>query len=277
MFGFVNVYKNELKIKDYNLFKSYYCGLCKTLGNRYNHLVRFGLRYDMTFLAILADSLSDTPPCITKEGCVKHFGNQSVCKNNKSITYSADVSIILAYHKLCDDISDEHSIKAFFAKIPYIRPFKKVCKHHPELSLSIRQNLDKLSSLESDKCSSIDMVADPFASLMSNIFSGFSPTLSSIGYNIGRFIYIADAYKDIETDIKNNSYNPYVCAYDKEYLFKDEFKKTVMGSLNMTLSAISDEYRQLKIQKNKEILDNIIYLGLRSAYDSLFGNNGGNK
>jgi len=45
----------------------------------------------------------------------------------------------------------------------------------------------------------------------------------------------------------------------------------------MTLCAISDEYKQLKIIKNKEILDNIIYFGLRGAYDGLFRDNGGNK
>ena len=73
----------------------------------------------------------------------------------------------------------------------------------------------------------------------------------------------------------NNSYNPYICAHDKAYLKTSDFTKSVMGSLNMTLGAISDEYKQLKIIKNKEILDNIIYLGLSGAYDGLFENNGG--
>lgn len=277
LFGFVNVYKNELKIKDYNLFKAYYCGLCKTLGKRYNQLVRLGLSYDMTFLAILSDSLSDVPCEIASEGCVKHIGNKDVCKNNKAIDYSTDVSILLAYHKLCDDIADEHSIKAYFVRLPYIRAFKKAAKKHPQLSADIKESLGKLSCLEADRCSSIDMAADPFAMLMAKTFGTFDVSLSPLGYNIGRFIYIADAYKDITSDIKNKSYNPYVCAYDKAYLDSSDFKKSVMGSLNMTLCAISDEYKQLKIIKNKEILDNIIYFGLRGAYDGLFRDNGGNK
>ncbi len=277
LFGFVNVYKDELKIKDYNLFKSYYCGLCKTLGKRYNQLVRLGLSYDMTFLAILADSLTDAPCEIVNEGCIKHIGNRSVCKNNAAIEYSADVSIILAYHKLCDDISDEHSLKSWFYRLAYIRPFRQACRKHTKLSCDIKQNLEKLACLEKEKCISIDMSADPFALLMSDIFASFNPLLSSVGYNIGRFIYIADAYKDIDDDSKRDSYNPYVCAYDKAYLETDSFKRSVMGSLNMTLCAISDEYKKLNIEKNKEILDNIIYLGLRRAYDSLFENNGGKK
>lgn len=47
MFGYVNVCKDELKIKDYNLWKSYYCGLCKCLGKRYNNIIRLGLNYDI--------------------------------------------------------------------------------------------------------------------------------------------------------------------------------------------------------------------------------------
>ena len=31
MFGFVRPYKDELKVKDYELFRSVYCGLCHSL------------------------------------------------------------------------------------------------------------------------------------------------------------------------------------------------------------------------------------------------------
>ena len=48
-----SILKDELKVKDYNDFKAYYCGLCKSLGNKYNQFVRFGLNYDLTFLAVL--------------------------------------------------------------------------------------------------------------------------------------------------------------------------------------------------------------------------------
>ncbi len=276
MFGFVNVYKDELKVKDYNIFKAYYCGLCKALGKRYNQLVRLGLSYDMTFLSIIADSLQQERCEIVSEGCFKHIGNRPVCTNNKAINYAADVSIILTYHKLCDDIADEHSIKARFAKLAYIRPYKKACKKYPELSSNIKTCLHNLSQIEEQKCDNIDICADPFATLMSHMFGTFNPSLSHIGYDIGRFIYIADAYKDISDDAKNNNYNPYLCAFEDDYIKSETFKKSVMGSLNLTLNAISDKYKELKIKNNKEILDNIIYFGLRRAYDSLFTNYGGN-
>ena len=51
MFGYVNAYKDLLRVCDYNVFRGYYCGLCKQLGKSFNQLTRFGLSYDMTFLA----------------------------------------------------------------------------------------------------------------------------------------------------------------------------------------------------------------------------------
>lgn len=275
MFGFVNVYKSELKIKDYEVFRAYYCGLCKALGKRYNQLVRFGLSYDMTFLAIIADSLSDDEPCLAKQGCVKHLGQHTVCTCNKAIDYAGDVSIILAYHKLCDDVTDEHSVKAFFARLPYIGAYKKACGKLPDLSIFVREQLSRLSKLEDEKCSSIDIAADPFAILTSCMFKSFDPSLESLGYNIGRFIYIADAFSDLKHDLKTNNYNPYICAHDEQYLGSQQFNHEVMGSLNMTLAAVANSYRALAIKKNKDILDNIIYMGLRYACDNLFRIDGG--
>lgn len=277
MFGYIRIFKSELKIKDYEIFRAYYCGLCKTLGKKYNQMTRLGLSYDMTFLAILADSLNDTDPQINREGCIRHVGKQFVCKNNPCIEYSADMSIILTYHKLCDDISDNKSLKARIARLAYVRAIKKASKKYPEVSKSVLEKLTSLAKLEKQKCSHIDIVADPFALLTSEMFAGWDKHLCDLGYNIGRFIYIADAYKDLKDDIKTNSYNPYVCAYDKQFLDSEDFKKKVMGSLNMTLAAVSESYKKLNIKKNKAILDNIIYFGMRAVYDSLFAENERNE
>lgn len=58
MFGYVLPLKQELKIKDFNRFKSYYCGLCFHIKNDFGNIPRMALNYDMTFLALLLDGLS---------------------------------------------------------------------------------------------------------------------------------------------------------------------------------------------------------------------------
>ena len=53
MFGYVLINKEELKFKEYDVYKSYYCGLCQTLNNRSGRFAQLTLNYDMTFLQLL--------------------------------------------------------------------------------------------------------------------------------------------------------------------------------------------------------------------------------
>lgn len=269
MFGYVNAYKDLLRVCDYNIFRGYYCGLCKELGKKFNQLTRFGLSYDMTFLAILVSSLEDKKIDLKMRSCIAHpVSKRPVIKGDEGIAYSADMSVILTYMKLKDDWQDEHSLKSF-ARVAYFFPMKKCAKRYPRQFECIKENLSKLSALEKEKCKSIDAVADCFGKLLEGIFdlNGDNKALAWLGYHIGRFIYIVDAYKDIEKDLKSKSYNPFIEIYGKD-LKTEDFKDAVKDSLTFTLSEISNAYNLLEIKKNKELLDNIIYLGLRRNLES---------
>lgn len=264
MFGYVNAYKDLLRVCDYNVFRGYYCGLCKQLGKSFNQLTRFGLSYDMTFLAILMSSLNDSKIDLKTENCIAHpISKRPVIRGDEGIKYSADMSVILTYMKLKDNWQDEKSVKSF-ARIAYFFAMKKTAKKYPVQYECIKENLQNLSVLEKEKCNNIDMVADCFGKLLQNIFDvdGNNKALAWLGYHIGRFIYITDAYNDIERDLKTKSYNPFIQMYGDE-LNKEDFKQSIIDSLTFTLSEISNAYNILDIKKNKELLDNIIYLGLR--------------
>ena len=72
MFGYVNINKPELKIKDFERYHSYYCGLCRTLKKRHGRSGQITLTYDMTFLIILLTSLYEPETVVEKHGCVIH-------------------------------------------------------------------------------------------------------------------------------------------------------------------------------------------------------------
>ena len=57
MFGYVVINKPELKFKEFDVYKSFYCGLCYSLRSRYGFVGQFTLSYDMTFLVMLLTSL----------------------------------------------------------------------------------------------------------------------------------------------------------------------------------------------------------------------------
>ena len=160
MFGYVNAHKDLLRVCDYNVFRGYYCGLCKALGKQFHQLTRFGLSYDMTFLAILISSLEKEEIKLKPEPCIAHpFSKRPVIREDVGIRYSADMSVVLTYYKLKDDWEDEKSFKSL-ARILYYFPMKKVAKKYPRQIHAIRENLKKLHMLEHEKSESIDAVSD---------------------------------------------------------------------------------------------------------------------
>ena len=90
VFGYVNIYKDELKVKDYNIYRSYYCGLCKKLGEEFSIRARLSLNYDFAFLALVLSSLSDCKEEIKYENCFIHpLTKRPVLKSDDYFTYSA--------------------------------------------------------------------------------------------------------------------------------------------------------------------------------------------
>ena len=53
MFGYVVLNKPEIKFKDFDMYRSFYCGLCRELRERYGISGQITLSYDMTFVIIL--------------------------------------------------------------------------------------------------------------------------------------------------------------------------------------------------------------------------------
>lgn len=269
MFGYVNIYKDELKVKDYNLFRAYYCGLCKALGKQFNQLVRLGLNFDFTFLAIMADALCEDNTQFSKEGCVKNFSKKAIVTSSRAVSYAADMSIILTYYKLLDDIADDKSIKAVLAIIPFWFAKRKLKKHYACLEADIRYCLKDLSEIEKKGTVYPDEAAHPFAKIMELMFDYICKGSGKLGYNIGRYVYLIDACDDMLCDFKKKRFNVFCSAHQYIGVPDDTIVKAVEDTLYMTLSSIGFEYEALPKFKNRDLLGNIIYLGIRSRTDAV--------
>ena len=105
--------KSELKVKEYEMFKAFYCGICKSIGKRIGNVPRITLNYDSTFLALLLVSLSTNDVKMTQKRCMLHPAKKkNIVIKNQIIDYAADMNIILSYHNLKDDEIDNKSIAA---------------------------------------------------------------------------------------------------------------------------------------------------------------------
>lgn len=280
MFGYVNVYKDELKIKEYNTYRAYYCGLCKMLGKEFSESVRMGLSYDFSFLALTLSSIDNEETDIKNESCIIHPVNKrQVVKNDEFIKYSAYMSVICTYFKLKDDVNDDRRLKSLIALLFYKRHLKKARKKYSYQYEKIDYYLSELSKKEKEGVKDTDEVADCFAKILEILFTPdflncddiTRKALGNFGYNIGRFIYLADAVNDIKEDIKKKHYNPVILSYGYKNEGAEEFiknnKEKMEFSLTFTLENISKAYELIEFKKNKGIIENIVYMGMRASKD----------
>lgn len=281
MFGYVTPCKMELKIKDYEKFRAYYCGLCKSIKNNIGNIPRVSLNYDMTFLAILLDSLDDKYPVYSKYRCTIHpLKKKILIVDNNCLSYAAFCNIILTYYKLLDNISDDNSVKSRLFSLLFKRYLKKVPDALKEHLTYIENNLNTLYSIEKNPAGkSIDHIAHPFAELTGFIISSYKNSedkdaLYWLGYNLGKWIYIIDAWDDLEKDMSNYKFNVINSCFNKENLSYKEFSSKIESKIDFILgicaSQCSSFLSGLSLKKNEELLYNILQFGLLEKMDKVF-------
>ena len=109
MFGYITICKPELKIKDFEKYRGYYCGLCQDLKKRYGRSGQLTLSYDMTFLILLLSSLYEPDTQLSSCKCVAHPFEAHPTRQNIFTEYAADMNLLLSYYKCVDDWEDVNS------------------------------------------------------------------------------------------------------------------------------------------------------------------------
>jgi hypothetical protein len=268
MFGYVNIYKPELKMKDYYKYKAYYCGLCKILKDKYGRFGQMTLSYDMTFLILLLTSLYESNTEKLQNRCMVHPVKKHDLLVNEITEYVADMNIALTYHHLRDDWQDEKSLAGLTGAEVLKRKYKQINKKYPRQCKVIEESLLKLQDSEAKKETDIDNVSRCFGELMAELFvyrqDRWEESLRKIGFYLGKYIYILDAYDDIEKDRKHNSYNPLLNRLEKEG-FDDELR----GILTMMMAECTKEFERLPCLLDIDILHNILYDGVWVKFEGI--------
>lgn len=280
MFGYVTPCKMELKIKDYEKFKAYYCGLCRSIKNNMGNIPRMSLNYDMTFLAILLDSFNEDMPSYLKSRCAAHgLKKKIILKDNSPLKYAAFCNVALSYYKLLDNVNDDNSTKSkifsFFFK-GYLKKMPEEFKNH---LTSIENKLNNLYDLEKNSDDkSIDVIAHPFAELTGFILSSYiednRENLYWLGYNLGKWIYIIDAWDDLKKDMENKKFNVINHCFNTENLSYEEFSPLLEDQVDFILGTCASQcfyfFNKLPLKKNEDLLYNILQYGLLEKMDRVF-------
>ncbi len=267
MFGYVNICKPELKIKDFYKYKAYYCGLCRKLKERYGYLGQMTLTYDMTFLIVLLTSLYESNTVNKRHRCMVHPAKKHDMLSNEITEYVADMNIALTYHHLLDDWHDERNLAGLAGAGVLKKDYRKICARYPRQCARIEESLKQLQECEKNKEESIDTVSRCFGELMAELFiyrqDSWEESLRNMGFFLGKYIYIMDAYDDLLKDLKRNSFNPLIPLYKTE-----NYETECRNMLNMMMAECTGEFEKLPCLLDADILRNILYLGVWTKFDA---------
>ena len=270
MFGYIKPLKPELKIKDYATYRSFYCGLCRALDSRGGLKSRITLTYDCTFLIILLTSLYEPETSFKNRRCIANPVKRHKEAHNIYTDYAADINLMLSYLHFEDDVMDDKSIKAHAGVALYKRQYKKLSRMHEDKAEVIRECLSKLNKIENEPVAedTPDKAAACFGELLSEVFvqgdDPYKENLSKTGYHLGRFIYLMDAYDDLNDDIRKKRYNPYKMIYNES-----DFDAKAEKLLKDEMAAAAYYFEKLPCTLYGDILRNIIYAGVWSRFDNI--------
>jgi len=291
LFGYISPHKPELKVKELELFNAFYCGVCQSIKRRYGNIPRLVLSYDSVFFAILFHSLSEDKPVFDKRHCIVHpVKKKFMVTKNDIIDYAADINLILTYFNLEDDKRDKESSFASNAGLLFLTPiYKKLKQKYSEKCDIIEKRLNELIEIEKSGCDSVDKVMEPFAKIIEEVVI-YKPVCSDektekilrwLGYNLGKWLYLIDAYDDMEHDAKKGLYNPLLMQFkddiktlknnDSITELKNKLKERVEFNLIYCLSQIGKAYELLEIKNSKGLLENIIYQGMLVKTENILG------
>ena len=267
MFGYVQANMNTLTEEEKARYRQFYCGLCHTLGQRHSDITRFGLTYDMTFLAIILSSLYEPSEEMVESRCIVHPFKKHKYIKNRYIDYAADMTIALVYFKCEDDWKDDKNIISKSYSSLLSNSYKKVKINWPEQCRVIESELKNLANIEKSNTLSPDAAANCFGRLMEALFvyqdDIWADYMRKLGFGLGRYIYLADASVDLEKDKAKNSYNP-LAEMSK---YTDDFTSMLQG----LLGEASDCFEKLPLIQDEGILKNIIYSGIWNIYNHKLG------
>lgn len=208
----------ELKVREQAVYKSCYCGLCKSLKKHYGPISACFLTYDCTLLALLFGAVSgeevSTAPC----RCLHTFGSgkRRYRTDSPALRFAAGVNVLLSDAKLRDDIEDTGGIKARLARLVLTPAVRRARRDFPALAEQTENYLNAQKQTERDSLCA-DAAAHPTGEFLRSLPAQLSslpekelPALEWLLYHLGRWIFFADAAADMAEDKAAGRFNVFL-------------------------------------------------------------------
>lgn len=268
MFGYIIPNTKTLPPEAQARYRTAYCGLCRRIGALHGLRGRFTLSYDLTFLNLLLCSLYEgETECVCETGhCPVHPIRSIEWRYSGPTDYCADIGLVLHYYNARDKWQDDRSVLGLgYEKLLEAR-YPAAAQRWPRQSEAICRCLNQLAEYEAAGSESLDAVSGCFGELMAELFDykqdRWSPELRSIGFHLGKYIYLLDAYDDLKRDKRRGTYNP-LKSLSETPGYEEEMREI----FELLLAACAKGFERLPCVEDADLLRNVLYSGVWLRYN----------
>ena len=266
---------------------SHYCDLCGSISSLYGVSKRMLVVFDVATLSWLFSSSLDARKTYPKFNCVKGGTLPYRKRHPEGLRkFLASFSVLASSVKLFDDQLDNpgliQDLKASFAKNAH----RNALLHAKELGFStaeMQMELAKQVDLEARREPDLMLASEPTAKCYGQAASVIASQLPNsditggdaltIGYYLGRCIYLIDAFRDRKQDLLTGNYNPFNCASSKPTFGMRADKEKLMAVLEEVRPEIESAIKRLPdgfMSRWECVMRNFVnHTGL-SGHDRLF-------
>lgn len=265
MFGYVLTNCKTLTDAQKLRFRSFYCGMCRTLKERYGNIERLTLSNDMTFLALVLSALYEPEEISGSGRCLPHPVKKREYVRTPYMEYAVDLNVALAYHKCRDNWQDDKNPAFAAASGALKHAYKRACAYRPEKCRAIEEWMDEISVYEKSGRDAIDPPMNMTGRMMGILFAYeddlWAENLRRMGDALGRFIYFMDAYEDLPKDVKKGKFNPL-----RSMMNQPDYEDICRDALLMMIAECAEEFELLPVVRDADLIRNIIYSGVWAKY-----------
>jgi hypothetical protein len=273
MFGYIGTIESELKVREAASYKSWYCGLCQCMKRRYGPFSTLFLQYDCAFLALLFSGelgeTVDAKRCHCLHRC--HDPRRKYRLETPALRFSAAVNVLLAYYKCLDDWLDERDVVKGVAALLLRRAVRLAGRDYPELQARTERFFQDQTAMERDD-GRPDAAADPTGKYLESL-ADMLPfpeaeklPLKWLLYNLGRWIYLMDAWDDRDRDGRKGAFNPYLKA--------NVSQEDAAFGLYASLEEAHKAFDLLSPSRDRGLMENVLTLGCPERTRRVLGEKG---
>ena len=260
MFGYISTIESELKVREAASYRSWYCGLCKCMKRNYGFFSPLFLQYDCAFLALLFSGelgeAVDAKRCHCLHRC--HDPRRKYRLETPALRFAAAVNVLLTYYKCLDDWRDERDVVKGVGALLLKRAVRRAGRDYPARQARTEQFYRDQMTMERDD-GRLDAAADPTGKYLESLADMLpfpeaeKVPLKWLLYNLGRWIYLMEAWDDREKDQKKGAFNPYLQAGTP--------KEDAAFGLYASLEEAHKAFDLLSPSRDRGLMENVLTLG----------------